>query len=323
MPDYPIKFKPILKEKIWGGRKLRNLLGKVTENEMIGESWEISGVNESVSVVDNGPLKGTSLQSLLETFGETLVGRSVFARFGNEFPLLVKFIDAREILSVQVHPDDKMARELHDSMGKTEMWYVIQADKEAVINVGFQKDVQKRDYLQALEKGNIKDLLNFEKVHRGDCFFIQPGTIHAIGAGVLLAEIQQSSDITYRVFDWNRKDAEGKSRELHTDQALNAIDFKSRDDFRLDYKKTENNSSNIATCPFFTTNYLPVKGSITKNYFNLDSFVILMCVGGSADVSTEEGSESIKKGETIFIPAQVNEVTISGNNCELLEIYIK
>lgn len=322
MIDYPIKFFPIPKERIWGGEKLSRLLHKPFKGENVGESWEISGVKGAVSKVANGPLKGKSLLDLLNDYKEKLVGDRVYADFGSEFPLLIKFIDAKTTLSVQLHPNDEISRKKHDSFGKTEMWYIMQADKGAEINIGFYKDLLKEEYLQALNEQKIKDLLHYEKVKKGDCFFINTGKVHAIGAGVLLAEIQQSSDITYRIFDWNRLDAEGNARELHTDLALDSIDFQKKNDFKLDYRKTANKSSEVAKCPFFTTNYLPVKGKILKDYEQLDSFVIYMCVNGKAEIGIGEHKEEIRKGETVFIPARTKKVYISSNECEFLEIYI-
>ncbi|HSI71409.1 MAG TPA: type I phosphomannose isomerase catalytic subunit [Gillisia sp.] len=322
MLDYPLKFQPILKEKIWGGKKLQDLLGKKSDSDALGESWEISGVKNDISLVENGTFKGKTINEILEQFKEDLVGEKVYNQFGTEFPLLVKFIDAKTALSVQLHPDDKLAKERHNSFGKTEMWYIMQADEDAEINIGFSRTITKDEYLEYLDNGKITELLNFEKVKKGDAYFIHPGKVHAIGAGVLLAEIQQTSDLTYRIYDWDRKDAHGNSRELHTALALDAIDFKKKDDFRLRYEKNENKSSKIVSCQYFITNYLPVKGEIEKDYSSIDSFVIYMCVGGKAEITTNQNSETIEQGQTILIPAQNNNVTIQAESAELLEVYI-
>lgn len=322
MLNYPIKFEPILKEKIWGGDKLREILQKKSNKNNLGESWEISGVKGDISVVANGSLKGKNLNDLLEKYQEKLLGEKNFQTFGAEFPLLIKFIDAKTDLSVQLHPHDKIAKERHDSFGKTEMWYIMQADEGAEINVGFKKSISKEEYLEHLNSGKITQLLNFEKVKKGGSFFINTGKVHAIGAGVLLAEIQQTSDITYRIYDWDRVDDEGKPRELHTDLALNAIDFEKKEDFKREYTSVENHSTNIASCEYFTTNFLPVNGSISKNYSHLDSFVIYMCVEGEAEVSIGENSERISMGETLLIPAENNEVKISAEAAELLEVFV-
>ncbi|MCC8359206.1 type I phosphomannose isomerase catalytic subunit [Salinimicrobium sediminilitoris] len=322
MLNYPIRFEPILKEKIWGGNKLKQILHKPSTSENTGESWEISGVKGDISVVENGPLKGQSLNDLLERYKERLLGKRNFKKFGEEFPLLIKFIDAKTELSVQLHPHDSIARERHNSFGKTEMWYIMQADEGAEINVGFKKSISEAEYLEHLNSGRITELLNFEKVQKGDSFFINTGKVHAIGAGVLLAEIQQTSDITYRIYDWDRVDSEGNSRELHTDLALDAIDFERKEDFKMEYSREENSSTNIANCEYFTTNFLPVKGSITKDYSDLDSFVIFMCVSGEAEISIEGNSEKVFQGQTLLIPAENSEVKITANGAELLEVYV-
>lgn len=322
-PDYPLKFTPILKEKIWGGSKLREFLHKESDQENLGESWEISGVKGDISVVENGILKGKTLNDLLEEYKGEFLGESIYRKFGAEFPLLIKYIDANTELSVQLHPGDKLAKERHDSFGKTEMWYIMQADKDAEINVGFKKTTSKEDYLEHLEAGKITHLLNFEKVKEGDSVFINTGKVHAIGAGVLLAEIQQTSDITYRIYDWDRKDSKGNSRELHTSQALDAIDFERKEDFKLNYETSENESSVIARCEYFTTNFLPVKGELIKNYSDLDSFIIYMCVSGTAGIETNGNKEIIERGQTLLIPAINKEVKIFSERAELLEVYIE
>lgn len=323
MLNYPLKFTPILKEKIWGGNKLKNLLNKKSESNLLGESWEISGVPNNISKVENGQLKGFSLIELIKEYKSELVGNWVFQKFGAEFPLLIKFIDAEADLSVQVHPDDNLAKERHQSFGKTEMWYIMQADKNARINIGFQENIDKAIYLTALQEKNIVDLLNFERVKEGDAFFINTGKVHAIGAGVLLAEIQQTSDITYRIYDWDRVDENGESRELHTALALDAIDFEKRDEFILSYSEKINQNSNLARCEYFTTNLIKINGELTQSYFDIDSFVILMCVEGKAEVLTEEGTENINRGETLLIPAALNEITIRSENARLLEVFLE
>lgn len=322
MIKYPIRFEPILKEKIWGGDKLKKLLGKKSDSEVLGESWEISGVKDNISVVENGTLKGKTLISIIEKYKDQLLGKSNYKKFGAEFPLLIKFIDAKSELSVQLHPHDNIAKKRHNSFGKTEMWYILQAEKGAEINIGFKRSISKGEYLEHLNSKKITDLLNFEKVKEGDSFFIHTGKVHSIGAGVLLAEIQQTSDITYRIYDWDRVDSEGNSRELHTDLALDAIDFEKRDDFRRDYTKLENHSTYIASCEYFTTNFLPVKGKLLKDYTELDSFIILMCVNGKAEITVGNFSEKIDVGQTVLIPAVVDKVEIISEGTELLEIFV-
>lgn len=321
-PDYPLKFTPILKEKIWGGKKLIEILNKNSNENNLGESWEISGVPNDISVVENGSLKGKTLKELIADYQGDFLGQKILKNFGEEFPLLIKYIDAKTELSVQLHPNDELAKKRHNSFGKTEMWFIMQADENAEINVGFKKSITKGEYVDHLDSGKITDLLNFEKVKKGDSFFINTGKVHAIGAGVLLAEIQQTSDITYRIYDWDRTDAEGKPRELHTEQALDAIDFEKKEDFRLTYSEKENESSNVAHCEYFTTNFLPVSGTIDKNYSGIDSFVIYMCVQGKAIISVNGKAESIEQGQTILIPAVNKNVQITSEGVELLEVYI-
>ncbi len=225
LPVYPIKFQPILKEKVWGGTKLKNLLNKNAATSVIGESWEISDVENNISVVANGKLKGQTISSLVQNYKEALMGHYVYKTYGKKFPLLFKFIDAKENLSVQLHPDDKLAKERHNSFGKTEMWYIIQNDKNAELIIGFNKKVLVEEFVQHIEKGTIETLLHKQNIKKGDAFYITPGLVHAIGAGTLLAEIQQTSDITYRIYDWNRPDTSGQLRKLHNDLAIDAIDF--------------------------------------------------------------------------------------------------
>ena len=270
---YPLKFKPILKEKIWGGTKLKTVLGKKSDLPNIGESWELSDVAGDVSVVSNGILKNQSLKSLLETYKGDLIGAKNHALFGGVFPLLIKFIDANEALSVQLHPNDRLAAERHNSFGKTEMWYIMQADADANLIVGFNQKMTSTKYVKHLNANTLPDILNYDKVVVGDTYFIEAGRLHAIGAGVLLAEIQQTSDVTYRVYDWDRIDDDGNVRELHNDLAVEAFDFQMPDNFRIDYQKEENKSNEMVSCPFFTTNFLQVKGELIKHNTK-DSFFV-------------------------------------------------
>jgi mannose-6-phosphate isomerase len=322
MIKYPIRFESILKEKIWGGNKLTEILKKKSDESSLGESWEISGVKNDISVAANGPLKGKTLKTIIELYKEQFLGKNNYERFGPEFPLLIKFIDAKSDLSVQLHPHDNIAKKRHNSLGKTEMWYILQAEKGAEINVGFKRGISKGEYLEYLNSKKITELLNFEKVNEGDSFFIHTGEVHAIGAGVLLAEIQQTSDITYRIYDWDRVDSEGNPRELHTDLALDAIDFKKKNDFRRQFSRLENQSNNIASCEYFNTNFLPIKGKLLKDYSKLDSFVIFMCVKGHAEVKVGAYSEEIAIGQTLLIPAAVDNVEIISEGTDLLEIFV-
>ncbi|WP_299224747.1 type I phosphomannose isomerase catalytic subunit [uncultured Psychroserpens sp.] len=318
---YPVKFTPILKDKIWGGEKLKTLLHKDTQLNNVGESWEISDVEGDTSIVANGHLKGKSLKMLLEHYKANLLGEKNFSVFGNTFPLLIKFIDAKQDLSIQLHPNDELAAKRHNSFGKTEMWYVMQADKGSNLIVGFNQEMNREKYLKHLNDKTLPQILNFDNVTSGDTYFIEVGRVHAIGAGVLLAEIQQTSDITYRVYDWDRVDDQGNERELHNDLAIDAFDFEMDDNFRVDYQKVKNRSNEMVNCPYFTTSFLHVTETLSKEN-NQDSFFIYMCVEGEAIIETEGTSEQIKQGETILLPAAIKSYKISASNAKLLEVYV-
>jgi len=322
---YPLKFTPIYKDKIWGGNKIKTVLNKdFGDLPNCGESWELSGVSGNISVVSNGYLAGNSLEELIEVYMGDLVGDQIFETFGHEFPLLIKFIDANDDLSIQVHPDDEMAAERHNSYGKTEMWYVMQADKGSKLQSGFSQQVDQEKYLEKLEKVELTDILNFEEVTAGDVFFIPAGRVHAIGKGILLAEIQQTSDITYRIYDYDRRDDQGNLRELHTDQALDAIDYTLFPEYKTNYEPIPNESVELASCQYFTTNVLDVTQVVEKDFNKLDSFVIYICLDGELAIETESGSESIQKGETILLPASIENVLLkpSTASAKLLEVYI-
>jgi mannose-6-phosphate isomerase len=322
---YPLKFKPVFKDKIWGGQKIKTELGldfKPLPN--CGEAWVLSGVNGSETKVINGFLKGNSLNELLEVYMDELVGESVFDKFGEEFPVLIKFIDSRDYLSVQVHPDDVLAAKRKIGSGKTEMWYILDAEPGSELITGFNRKINQDIYLEQLRTHQLKEILNVEKVTKGDVFFIPSGRIHALGPGILLAEIQQTSDTTYRIYDWDRVDENGKSRELHTDLALDAIDFRPVDRYRTEYRKMKNQTLNLIDTPFFNTHLLEFDKVVKKDYSLFDSFVIYVCVEGSTLIKYRDHSESLKKGETILIPAAMDEVVLEPvQNCKLLEVFIQ
>ena len=316
---YPIVFEPILKERIWGGTKLKTEFNKNITSEITGESWELSNVKGDVSVISNGEYEGKSLNDLISEFPEAILGAKIYKQFGTEFPLLFKFIDAKEDLSIQVHPNDELAKKRHNSFGKTEMWYVMQADENARIVVGFKENSSKEEYVENLENKSLLSILKEVPVKKGDVFFLETGTIHAIGAGIVIAEIQQTSDITYRVYDWDRVDAEGKSRELHIDLALDAINYHTTDTEKV-YSKEENKSNLVVNCPYFTTNYFPLNGEVSVKKTN-DSFTVYMCMEGNFDLELNGRQWSYKKGDTILIPAALKNFNLNGNAI-LLEIYI-
>ena len=322
---YPIKFSPICLEKIWGGNRLKTLLNKQYDLKNCGESWEISGVEGNISVVANGFLKGNDLSELIEIYMGDLVGEKVYEKFGNEFPLLIKFIDAQDDLSIQVHPNDELSKELHNAFGKTEMWYVVDVAKGALINSGFNQPVDKEKYIKYLENGDLIDLLKYDEAKVGDVFFIPAGRVHAIGKGSLVTEIQQTSDVTYRIFDYNRKDDKGNLRELHNDLALDAIDFSYLDDYKTKYSAELNKSTEIVSCKYFTTNILEFDKIIEKDYFQIDSFVIYITLEGNFEIETETGTEKVGKGETVLIPANIDLLKIkpTSGKVKLLEVYIR
>jgi mannose-6-phosphate isomerase len=322
---YPLKFHPILKDKIWGGARLKNILNKPTDSDKCGESWEISAVQVNISKVKNGFLAGNNILELTEIYMGDLVGDKIYDRFGIEFPLLIKFIDANDILSVQVHPDDELAMERHKAYGKTEMWYIIEAEKNAELICGFNRKMDKETYLSHLNNKTLKEILNFEKVKAGDVFFTPSGRVHAVGAGILLAEIQQTSDITYRIYDWDRVDDQGKPREIHTELALDAIDFKFYGNYRTDYKLSLNQTINITDCKYFTTGLLYFDKPVEKEYSLIDSFVIYMCLEGKIDIKYGLGlSESMVAGETVLIPASLKNLNlVPAGKAKTIEVYIK
>ncbi|QXP74192.1 class I mannose-6-phosphate isomerase [Tenacibaculum sp. AHE15PA] len=318
-----LRFEPILKSKIWGGEKLHTLLNKKTNSKDIGESWEISDVENDVSIVSNGGLKGRSLNELISEFKQDVLGDKVYHIFQDKFPLLIKFIDAKRKLSLQVHPNDILAQKRHNSLGKTEMWYVVNADKKAKIIVGFSEEADKNSFVKTIEAGNETALLNVDFVKKGDTFLVPAGRVHAIGKGVLLAEIQETSDVTYRISDWNRKDANGKQRDLHLDLALDAIDYSAKSNYKAEYLKKKNKPSNIVDCKYFTTNFLHLTKNYTVNHEDKDSFVIYMCVEGTAIFEYDKQQERLQIGETILVPACIKRVNVLTENTKLLEVYIK
>ncbi len=322
---YPLTFKPILKEKIWGGKKLHTILGKGTAADThCGESWEISGVQDNVSVVTNGFLKGNNLEEIIEVYMGDLVGDQVYERYGLEFPLLIKFIDASDVLSIQVHPDDQLAKERHNAYGKTEMWYIIQADKGSKIITGFNRKIDKQIYQGNLLNKTLPDILNFEDAFAGDVFFIPSGRVHAIGRGILLTEIQQTSDITYRIYDWDRVDKNGESRELHTELALDAIDYNHYENYKTPYEILLNRSSQVIDCNYFSTNYLKMNQPVGKDFNYIDSFVIYIALSGSLIIEYEGGNEPVRAGESVLIPAVLKNLFLKPEGeCEMLEVFIK
>lgn len=320
MQLYPIRFTPILIEKVWGGQRLQTLLHKPSTSDRMGESWEISGVTGQVSQVSNGIYQGKKLTELVSQFQEQLVGKQVYARFGNQFPLLFKFIDAREDLSVQLHPGDQVAQKRHNSFGKTEMWYIFQADPGAEIILGFNRPMQPELFMEYLTKNQLSQILHRQQVHAGDVFYIRPGNVHAIGGGIVLAEVQQSSDITYRVYDWDRPDIHGQKRELHTDLALDVIDYQGAKDHKITYSAAP--VSQLVKNQYFDTTLLRIQGSLQRELSSVDSFVVYMCVAGEGEIQLGDTFEKFRLGDTLLIPAAVQFLTLQAAHATLLEVYV-
>jgi mannose-6-phosphate isomerase len=321
---YPLRFKPLYQYRIWGGSKLRDVLGKKDAPDKTGESWEISGVEGNISSVKEGFLEGNDLQELIEVYMGDLVGDAVYEKHGTEFPLLIKLIDAHDVLSVQVHPDDELAMKRHHAYGKTELWHVIQADPESAIYTGFNKEINREEFLKSVEEKKVQEILNMEPAQAGDAFFIPAGRVHATGAGILFAEIQQTSDITYRIFDWNRVEKNGRPRTLHTDLAIDAIDFKHYTTYRNNYPTIINKPSPIVSCPYFTTNLIWLNRTVEREYLDIDSFIIYICIQGSFLLNYgEDNPMLVKTGHTILLPAIFKEVVLEPREeTRVLEVYI-
>ena len=322
---YPLKFEPILKQTLWGGEKIipfKHLNETLTN---VGESWEVSAVEGSESVVSYGPDKGMTLPEMVRHYKEELVGEANYARFGDKFPLLIKFIDAKLDLSIQVHPDDALAKKRHNSFGKNEMWYVISADPGAKLISGFSQEITPKEYKERVHEGTFAEVLQSCPIQPGDVFYVPAGRVHGIGAGAFVAEIQQTSDITYRIYDYNRKDKNGKTRELHTAQAVDAINFSDvQDDFRTAYDRVQNEPVEVVACPYFTTSVYDMTEEITCDYSELDSFVIFICTEGACRLRDNEDHEiTLQAGETVLLPATTQNVTIvPDQHVKLLETYV-
>ncbi|MDE6345491.1 MAG: class I mannose-6-phosphate isomerase [Muribaculaceae bacterium] len=306
-------FKPILKTVVWGGDKIKKFKNIDTDMENIGESWEISGVPGHESVVDSGEDAGLTITQLIDRYGADLVGEDVYRRFGHDFPLLIKIIDARDNLSVQVHPDDELARLRHNSQGKTEMWYVIDADYDAAITAGLSKEITPDEYRRRIADNSIADVLASHRSHPGDVFFLPAGRIHAIGAGNLIAEIQQTSDITYRVYDYDRRGLDGKPRQLHVEEAVDAIDYKVYDNYVTDYDRNATGEVPLVGCRYFDVQKITVDGQTSLHHLS-ESFAVLICISGQCTIDIDqEAASSISRGNTALIAASARAVTLTGN----------
>ena len=326
---YPIRFTPLLKERIWGGKTLlanakQGKAKKIDATQPYGERWELSAVKGAESVVANGFLKRNNIEEIIEVYMGNLIGDKIYEKYGLTFPLLIKSLDCHDVLSVQVHPDDELAAERHNSYGKTEMWYIVDAEPGAFIYIGFnRKDITREEYIAAINEGRLPELLNKVEVKPGDTFFIPAGTIHALGKGVVVLEIQQTSDVTYRVYDWERVDDNGNPRELHTALAVDAIDFASdKDKCIMHYEAKKNTSTQMVKCDYFTTNIIELEGEAERELESIDSFVLYICAEGEADVCMGDSKEHLEPFDLVMIPAEADSVKLCGN-AKLLEVYIE
>lgn len=320
-PLYPLKFRPVTQYRIWGGESLNQAVSPELRMKNLGEIWSLSGVSGNVSEVENGRLKDRSLNELIEIFREKLVGRKVWEKFGKDFPLLIKFIDAAQPLSVQVHPNDEQAKKLHNSFGKSEMWYVMDAGKDAELIIGFKEGITRADYQKHLENESLEEILGRVPVAKGDAVYIPAGRVHAIGAGIVLAEIQQTSDITYRIYDYNRIDKDGNKRELHTDLALKAIDFEAIDEIKTNYDSTEDQFNTLIETPYFKTEIFCGSRELFIN--ENDEMRIYICTEGRLKFQTLKDGVRLEKYQTLLMPAEVDSYKIiPEENTTLIEVRV-
>ncbi len=318
---YPIQFQPILKEKIWGGQQLKTFLSKTDKDLPFGESWEIADLPNGQSVVTQGELKGQALGEVISAFAKAVLGAPVVDRFGENFPLLIKYIDAADDLSVQLHPDDALAEALHGGKGKTEMWYIMKAAPGAQLIIGFEDDMTPEKFDASVANGTVNDHLQYIDVKAGDSFFIQAGLIHAIGKGVVLAEIQQTSDITYRVYDYDRAQPDGSLRELHVENARKALTYTNPDNYILTHDPTKIGAQVLKHCPFFKTDII-VLGTSPYTIDRQESFTVLMVVVGKMTCIHDDNVYELALGETVLIPAACTSVQVEGEGAKFLEVYL-
>lgn len=318
----PLKFNALLKSTLWGGDKIIPFKNLDIQQENVGESWEISGVKGNETIVADGPYAGKKLNELVEELKGKLVGEDNYQRFGNEFPLLIKFIDARQDLSIQVHPTDEIAKMQGKERGKTEMWYLMDSDKDATLLCGLKKKITPKEYAQMVENDTIVDAIDRYEVKEGDCFFLPAGRIHAIGTGCFLAEIQQTSDVTYRIYDFKRKDKDGNYRQLHTKEAAECINYNVESNYRTDYTPVKNQGVSLVQCPYFNTAVYDLDEPMTIDYSELDSFVILIGLKGNATITDNEGNTfTLQAGESVLVPATTETLKVDGN-IKFLETYV-
>ena len=321
----PLKFEPILKTIVWGGEKIAPYKGIETEQKHIGESWELSGVAGNESVVADGPLKGKTIAQLVKEYKADLVGKHVYENTGDEFPLLIKFIDALSDLSIQVHPNDELAAKRHNgSKGKTEMWYVVDAEPGAHLLAGLTEQITPEQYAAKVADGTITDVLARYEVKPGDVFFLPAGRIHAICGGCFIAEIQQTSNITYRIYDYGRLGLDGKPREVHTELAKDAIDYTVYPTYRTDYTPAKDEEVEVVSCQYFTTSIYDLTLPYAKDLSQIDSFLVVMCLTGSGAIEVDGEEVPVHQGETVLIPAAADDICfVPDGSMKVLTSYIR
>lgn len=316
-----IKFRPILKQVLWGGNKIIPFKQLDADMEQVGESWEVSGVKDNESIVANGQYEGMKLNDLVALLKGDLVGKENYERFGNEFPLLIKFIDASKQLSIQVHPNDEQAKAKGLKRGKTEMWYIMESAPDATLLSGLKRAITPEEYKAMVENETITDALCEYRVGEGDVFYLPAGRIHSIGAGTFLAEIQETSDVTYRIYDFKRKDKDGNYRQLHTEAAAECIDYSVENDYRTKYKARKNEGVELAQCTHFTTSVYDLDEPMLLDYSELDSFVVLIALSGECTLSTGDAETQLRAGETVLLPATTQTLSVSGT-VKFLETFV-
>lgn len=316
-----IKFRPILKQVLWGGNKIISFKQLDADMEQVGESWEVSGVKDNESIVANGQYEGMKLNDLVALLKGDLVGKENYERFGNEFPLLIKFIDASKQLSIQVHPNDEQAKAKGLKRGKTEMWYVMESAPDATLLSGLKRTITPEEYKAMVENDTITDALCEYRVGEGDVFYLPAGRIHSIGAGTFLAEIQETSDVTYRIYDFKRKDKDGNYRQLHTEAAAECIDYSVESDYRTKYEARKNEGVELVQCTHFTTSVYDLDEPMLLDYSELDSFVVLIALSGECTLSTGDAETQLRAGETVLLPATTQTLNVSGT-VKFLETFV-
>ena len=323
MHIYPLKFIDNFRPTLWGGSRLKTYKGLTHDSEVIGESWEVSALPQGESVVANGALKGRKLTALIAEYGEALLGDAVMRNFDGHFPVLIKFLDAARDLSIQVHPNNTMAKVRHDCLGKTEMWYVLAAEPGARLIAGLKENITPEEYEEHVRNNTICDVLKYHEVHPGDVYSLPAGRIHALGAGVMVAEVQQSSNITYRIYDYNRPDLNGRPRELHTDLAKQAIDYTVYEHYRTRYQVVKNEAVPLVTCPYFVTSLLDMDKVVSRQVSAYGSFKIYMCLNGACQITDSNGNVvDLSQGHTVLVPGCIESVQILPVPvCKLMEVY--